>query len=245
MALPKIEYPIYEFYVKSLDRKVKFRPFLVKEEKILLMAKEAKDADSVRLAVKQIIQNCVVDDIDVDSLPMFDVEMIFLKLRAKSVGEAVKLVFNCKNKVGGQELSQDIGECNTNTDYVLDLEKVKYEIPEGHDPKVMITDTVGIRLKYPTLGTHVDLEGDQFDLFVTTLLTNIDYIFDAESIHKVEDSTKEELTDFLINLKPEHLMRIREFFGSAPKVILEDTVTCKKCGFVHTLHAENLLDFFT
>lgn len=236
--LPKIEYPIYEFYVKSLDRKVKFRPFLVKEEKILLMAKEAKDPDSIRLAIMQIIQNCAVDPIDVDKLPMFDVEMIFLKLRAKSVGEAVKLVFNCKNEVDGKI-------CDTNTDYTLDLEKVKYDIPEGHDPKVMITDTVGMRLKYPTLGTHVDLEGDEFEMFVATLINNIDYIFDAEAIHKIEDSTKEELTDFLINLKPEHLLRIRGFFDTAPRVVLEDQVTCKKCGFIHTLHAENLLDFFT
>lgn len=238
--LPKIEYPIYEFYVKSLDQNVKFRPFLVKEEKILLMAKESKDADSIRLAIKQIIQNCAVDPIDVDTLPMFDVEMIFLKLRAKSVGEAVKLVFNCKNEVEGKV-------CDTNTDYTLDLEKVKYEIPEGHDPKVMITDAIGIKLKYPTLSTELKLDkkADEFTVFVATLLSNIEYIFDAESIHRPEDSTKEEVGEFLSNLKPEHLLRIREFFETSPKVILEDNVTCKRCGFVHKLHAENLLDFFT
>lgn len=238
--LPKIEYPIYEFYVKSLDRNVKFRPFLVKEEKILLMAKEAKDADSIRLAIKQIIQNCAVDSLDVETLPMFDVEMIFLKLRVKSVGESVKLVFNCKNEVEGKV-------CDTNTDYTLDLEKVKYEIPEGHDPKIMITDTVGIRLKYPTLGMTVNLDKktDEFTAFVATLLVNIEYIFDAESIHKPEDSTKEEVAEFLSNLKPEHLLKIREFYETSPKVVLEDTVKCKKCGFVHQLHAENLLDFFT
>ena len=238
--LPKIEYPIYEFYVKSLDRKVKFRPFLVKEEKILLMAKEAKDPDSIRLAIKQIIQNCAAEEFDVDKLPMFDVEMVFLKLRAKSVGESVKLVFNCKNEVEGKV-------CDTNTDYVLDLEKVKYEVPEGHDPKVMITSTVGIKLKYPTLGSVISLDEDssEFTAFVAILLSNIEYIFDAEAIHKPEDSTKEEVAEFLTSLKPEHLLRIREFFETAPKVILEDTVTCKKCGFVHQLHAENLLDFFT
>jgi hypothetical protein len=239
--LPKIEYSVYEFYIKSLDRKVKFRPFLVKEEKILLMAKESKDADAIRLAIKQIIQNCAQEEFDVESLPLFDVEMIFLKLRAKSIGEAVKLVFNCKNEV------EEGKPCDTNTDYVLDLEKVKYEIPEGHDPKIMITDTVGIKLKYPTLGTVVNLteEDNEFTSFVATLLVNIEYIFDENSIYKPEDTTKEEVVEFLTNLKPEHLLRIREFFETAPKVILEDTVTCKKCGFVHTLHAENLLDFFT
>jgi T4 bacteriophage base plate protein len=151
--LPKIEYPIYDFYVKSVDRRVKFRPFLVKEEKILLMAKESKDPEAIRLAIRQIIQNCLVDNIDVDKLPLFDVEMIFLKLRAKSVGETVKLVFNCKNEVDGVE-------CNTDTDYTLDLEKVVYEIPEGHDPKIMLTDKLGIKLKYPDLNMLIDLKED-------------------------------------------------------------------------------------
>lgn len=241
MALPKIEYSVYEFYVKSLDRKVKFRPFLVKEEKVLLMAKESKSEDAVRLAIKQIIQNCAVEEFDVESLPLFDVEMIYLKLRAKSVGESVKLVFNCKNEV------EEGKPCDTNTDYTLDLEKVKYEIPEGHDPKLMITDTIGIKLKYPTLGTVVNLseEDGEFTSFVASLLANIEYIFDKDSVYKPEDSPKEEVVEFLSNLKPEHLMQIREFFETAPKVVLEDTVTCKKCGFVHQLHSENLLDFFT
>jgi hypothetical protein len=238
--LPKIEYPLYEFYVKSLDRNVKFRPFLVKEEKILLMAKEAKDAESVRLAVRQIIQNCVAENIDVDSLPLFDVEMIFLKLRAKSIGEQVKLVFNCNN-----EVSEDT-PCDTNTDYVLDLEKVKYEIPEGHDPKITLSGTVGIRLKYPTLGTVSTLGTTEDDIDATfeELMNSIDYIFDAESVYKPEDASDEDLKDFIERLKPEHIERMKDFFRSAPKVVLEDIVTCKQCGFVHQLHTENLLDFF-
>lgn len=239
MSLPKIEYSVYEFYVKSFDRKIKFRPFLVKEEKILLMAKESKDPESIKTSIKQIIQNCALEEFDVESIPMFDVEMIFLKLRAKSVGEAVKLVFNCKNEVEGVP-------CDTNTDYVLDLEKVKYDIPEGHDPKIMITDKIGIKLKYPTLKSlaDFDINGDDFTVFVATLLANIEYIFDDVSVYKPEDTSKEDVSEFLLNLKPEHLMRIREFFESSPRVVLVDTVTCKKCGFVHTLRTENLLDFF-
>lgn len=240
MSLPKIEYPLYEFYVKSLDRKVKFRPFLVKEEKILLMAKESEEPDSVRLAIKQIIQNCCAEKLDVESLPLFDIEMIFLKLRAKSVGEAVKLVFNCKNEVEGKE-------CGTSTDYVLDLEKVKYEIPEGHDSKIMINEKLGMKLKYPSLGTNINLEedDDEFVALLAVILANIEYIFDGESVYKLESSTKEEVNEFISNLRTEHLMMIRNFFETAPKVVLEDEVVCKKCGFKHKLHAENLLDFFT
>lgn len=240
MTLPKIEYPLYEFYVKSLDRKIKFRPFLVKEEKILLIAKESKDSDAIRLAIKQIIQNCCAENISVDSLPLFDVEMIFLKLRAKSVGESVKLVFNCKNEVDGKA-------CDTNTDYVLDLEKVKYEIPAGHDPKIMITDKLGMKLKYPNLSTEINLADDDndFTALLAVILSNIEYIFDQESIYKIEDQTKEEVAEFLSNLRTEHLVMIKNFFETAPKVVLEDTVICKKCGYEHKLHAENLLDFFT
>jgi hypothetical protein len=240
MPLPKIEYPVYEIYVKSLDKKIPFRPYLVKEEKILLMAKEAKDADSIRLAIKQVIQNCAVGELDVESLPLFDVEMIFLKLRAKSVGESVKLVFNCKNEIDGKV-------CDTNTDYVLDLAKIDYEIPEGHDSKIMITDKVGIKLKYPSLGTTLDLDEDanEYTVLIASLLVNIEYIFDEESVYKPDNATKEEVAEFLSNLKEDHLYQIRQFYESSPKVVLNDTVKCKACGFVHTLHAENLLDFFT
>lgn len=238
--LPKIEYPIYDFYVKSVDRRVKFRPFLVKEEKILLMAKESKDPEAIRLAIKQIIQNCMVDDVDVDKLPLFDIEMIFLKLRAKSVGESVKLVFNCKNEVDGVE-------CNTDTDYTLDLEKVKYEIPEGHNPKIMLTDKLGIKLKYPDLNTLIDLkdDDDEYTALIAVLLSNIEYIFDSDSIYRPEDSSKEDVAEFLTNLKMEHILMVKEFFETSPKVVLEDVVKCKKCGFEHNLHTEDLLSFFT
>jgi hypothetical protein len=236
--LPKIEYPLYEIYLHSLDRRVKFRPFLVKEEKILLMAKEAKDADSAKLAVMQIIQNCAAEPLDVETLPLFDIEMLFVKLRAKSVGESVKLVFNCKNEVEGKP-------CDTNTDYTLDLEKVKYEIPDGHDPKVMITDTVGVRLKYPTISSTLHVETNEaYDKMLAILLDGIEYIFDADSVTKREDCTDAQLIEFIESLTPEFFEQVRTFYRTSPKVVLEDRVKCKKCGFEHNLHTENLLDFF-
>lgn len=237
MALPKIEYPTYDIYIQSLDRKVAFRPFLVKEEKILLMAKEGKDAESIRSAISQIVNNCAVEPIDVENLPLFDIEMIFLKLRAKSIGENVKLSFHCKNEVDGVE-------CGTDTDYILNLDKVKYEIPEGHDAKVMVTSTMGIKLKYPTLGTIPTIEKDEYELMVDSLLDNIEYVFDGEQVFKLEDSTEQEQIEFIESLNRETMDKIEHFFLTSPKVILEDEVSCKKCGYQHKLHAENLLDFF-
>jgi predicted Zn-ribbon and HTH transcriptional regulator len=238
MALPKIEYPLYEIYVKSLDRKVKFRPFLVKEEKILLMAKESKDPDTVRLAVKQIIVNCCSETLDVDTLPLFDIEMIFLKLRAKSVGESVKLVFNCQNEVDGKV-------CNANTNYTVDLNKIDYEIPEGHDSTVMITETQGVKLKYPTLATHLELGEDLFEDALIALLSNIECVFDSESVYKIEDATEQEQIAFIESLSQESLEKIADFFRSTPKVVLTDVVKCSACGYDHVLHTEGLLSFFT
>jgi hypothetical protein len=237
--LPKIEHPTYSFYIKSLDRKVKFRPFLVKEEKVLLMAKESADEDSIKDSIRQIITNCAQEPIEVDKLPMFDIEMIFLMLRAKSIGEKVKLTFTCQNVVDG-------AECGGETDYTLDLDKVKYEIPEGHDSKVMLTDTVGIKLKYPTITTQINLaEGDdEYVEFLAALIANIEYIFDAESVYTPDKATPEEMAEWLGNLSLTAIEQIKGFYTTSPKVVLEDIVKCKKCGFDHTLHSENLLDFF-
>ena len=141
MALPKVEYPISEIYLKSLDRNVKFRPFLVREEKLFLIAKESKSPDDIKNAVLQIINNCCLEDnVDVTKIPVFDIEMAFIKLRAMSIGESVQLEFHCKNEVDGKE-------CDTTTPYTLNLDKVKYIQPEGHDPKVMLTDKIGLKLK--------------------------------------------------------------------------------------------------
>jgi hypothetical protein len=245
MALPKIEYALYEIYLHSLDRKVKFRPFLVKEEKILLMAKESKDPNSIKLAIMQVIQNCAAEPLEVEKLPLFDIEMLFVKLRAKSVGESVRLVFSCKNIVA------DGSECNGETDYTLDLEKVAYDIPEGHDPQIMITDTVGIRLKYPTIDSTLIVppknedDGEEaYDLMLRVLLDSIEYIFDGESVTRREACTDSQLIEFIESITPEVFEKIRGFFKTSPTVTLTDKVTCKKCGFEHTLHTESLLDFF-
>jgi len=243
MAIPKIEYPTHNIFLHSLDRNVKFRPFLVKEEKILLIAKESKDPEEIRNAVIQIIANCTAEPIEIDKLPIFDIEMIFLKLRARSVGESVKLQFHCQNQVS-EDSNGDPIFCNSDTDYVLDLEKVKYEIPEGHDNKVMITDKIGVKLKYPTLTSAVKEEKDEIETMINMVADNVEYVFDEESVTKPADMQPNELISFLDTLTVEALERIKMFFATSPKVVLEDHVTCKKCGFEHVMHSEDLLSFF-
>ena len=118
MALPKINYPIFDVYLKSLNRKVKFRPFLVKEEKLLLMAKEAQDLSSLLDTVKQIINNCALEEINVDDIPLFDLELIFINLRLKSVGEVLELTYKCENVVNEER-------CGNSMTFEVDLNEVK------------------------------------------------------------------------------------------------------------------------
>ena len=240
MALPKIEHPILSIEVHSLGREVKFRPFLVKEEKLLLIAKESKDFDDIRTAVLQIIQNCCVEDeIDVTKLPLFDVEMIFVKLRAKSVGEMVQLIFHCTNEVDGKE-------CNTDTDYALDLEKVKYVFPEGHDSTIMLTDKMGIKLKYPTLNEEINFkaEDEVFESILHVLFNYVECIFDEENVYKPEEFGEQEFVEFVESLTVDKLTAIQDFFKTSPKVVLEDKTECKACGYEHEIYSEDLLSFF-
>jgi len=241
MALPKIQHPIYEIYLKSLDRKVRFRPFLVKEEKLLLMARESKDNDEIKRTVMQVINNCILDEnIDVEKLPLFDIEMIFINLRARSIGENAKLIYNCKHK------NDEGNPCDTDNPYMLNLDNVQYVLADGHSSTVKITDEVGIKLKYPTIASaSIIKEADAYDAALQFIAQNIDSIYDPESVYKAEDLGAAAVIEFVENLTAEQLDKIQVFFATTPKVVLKDTIVCKKCGFEHEVEADNLYSFFT
>lgn len=238
MPLPKIDYPIHEIYLKSLGRKVKFRPFLVKEEKILLVAKESEEPEDIKTSIKQIIQNCCLEDIDVETLPLFDIEMFFVHLRSKSVGETAKLQFTC------QRVIEETTICEHVTEYTIDLNKIEYIVPEGHTNKIKITEKVGVVFKYPTINVALDDFSDPYYATVSLFKNNIDYIYDEDSFYYRKDISDEELEEFLEQLSIEHVELIRNFFITTPRVALKDQLTCGKCGFEHTIELENLYSFF-
>jgi hypothetical protein len=238
MALPAINHPIHEVYLKSLGTMVKFRPFLVKEEKLLLVAKESTDISDIKTAIKQVIQNCCLADIDVDKLPLFDIEMFFVHLRARSIGESAKIAFTCKNKV-------DDVECGHITDYAIDLNKVQYNIPQNHNDIIRITDTVGLKLKYPTMAVIRNDANDPYEETLSILTDNLDYIYDSESIYKKSDLTKEEIQTFFDQMTIDQVEGIRSFFKTSPKVVLKESIVCKKCKFEHEVLVENLHGFFS
>ena len=243
MSLPKINHPIFEVYLKSLNRVVKFRPFLVKEEKILLMAKESDNLEDVTKAIKQIISNCILEDVDVDALPTFDIEMFFINLRIQSVSETSAMVYTCNNIVSAE--NEELKECEAQIDFNLDLRNVKYMEDPGHTNIVKLSETAGMKFNYPTLSFSEEVLKEEFtDGGYKFVCEYLDYIYDSEEIYKKADISAEELQEFFDNLTMEQVKLIRNFFTSSPKVVMQQDVKCPKCSHLHHLNVEGLLNFF-
>lgn len=236
--LPKIEHPVHEVFLKSLDKNVRFRPFLVKEEKLLLMAKESDSIEEITKCIRQIISNCCLDEIDVNELPTFDVEMFFLHLRTRSVGETAQMVYTCNNVV-------DDNTCGHQTEFDLDLKNVSYEETEGHSNIIKLNDSIGVCFKYPSLNMPESALNEKFDGGGYEVIAEyLDYIYDSEQIYKKESISKEEMIEFFDNLSLIQVTAIKTFFLNAPRVVLKQKLECKKCHFVHDVSVEGILSFF-
>ena len=241
--LPKIDVPVYELNLISSGKKIRFRPFLVKEQKLLLMANQSDDAKDSLNVVKQICKNCIIDDIDVESLPVFDLEFIFLNLRARSVSEVINLQYKCNNKIkseAGEETA-----CGNLEKFDVNLLEITPTKDPKHDKKIMLSDKLGIMMKYPTFEMIANLKGQNEDETLMELLTIcIDNIFDKDNIYYTKDVTKEELVDFIDNLQQKDLEKIQEFFETAPKIKKDISFNCRKCGYKESIEVEGLQNFF-
>lgn len=241
--LPKVDVPIYELNLLSSGKKVKFRPFLVKEQKLLLMATQSEDSKDSLNVVKQISKNCILDDVDVESLPVFDLEYIFLNLRARSVNEIVNLQYKCNNK-----MTDELGEektCGSIEKFDINLLEIKPEKNSNHNKKIMLNEKLGIMMKYPTFESVAQLEGQTEEEILIELLANcIDYIFDEDKIYYSKDVSKEELVEFIDNLQQKDLEKIQQFFETTPKIKKSLDFSCKKCGYKENIVVEGLQNFF-
>ena len=234
MALPIVEVPKYSVTIPSTGESVVYRPYLVKEEKILMIAMESENQEQVLRAVKEIIAACTFNKVNVDTLAMFDLEYIFLNLRAKSVGEMSKIGLKCS-------------ECQTTNDVEIHLDTLKVTMPEEDYSTVMITDKIGVKLRYPTVKdattiAKVDLTGA--DAAIRTIIACIDNIFDDERVYPAKDHTPKELEQFVDSLNAEQFGRMQKFFESMPS--LEETVKydCVNCGHHNELTIKGLANFF-
>ena len=243
MALPTIAVPKYQLKIPSSGKEVSYRPFLVKEEKILLIAMESDKEEEMTTAIKDIIHNCVYEDLDVKNMPMFDIEYIFLQLRAKSKGEIVDLSFEC-------------GKCKKPIAIQVDLSKIEVTRTEGHDPKVVLSDDIGIIMKYPSmqLQSIIDQEGSDVENIFSTISFCIESIWDKETVYASKDHTREELNEFMESLPDASFKKIQNFFDTVPVLKHELELKCTSkngksknasiCGWKGTETLEGLGSFF-
>lgn len=245
MSLPKITAPIFELNLPSTEQAVKYRPFLVKEQKLLLIAMESGDQKSMMNAIKQIINNCAVDPVDVDKLPIFDLEYFFVRLRAKSIGEDIDLNLRHPNGLNAKNEA-----CEHITKFKLNLLDVEVQKSIGHEDKVVLDEDtkIGIKFKYPTSELALSIENpeelNQIDLASEAVINSIDYIYDADNVYKPEDYTKQELIDFIDNLSQKQYEKLSKFFETMPKLKHSIKWKCAGCGQEDEVTLEGLANFF-
>lgn len=234
MSLPKIDYPVYKINVPSLKKEYQFRPFLVKEEKLLLMAKESDSSSDVLSAIKQIINNCSLDKkLDINKLALFDLEYIFLKLRAISVD----------NKIN---VSYKDNEDNKVYNFEINLDEVEVEFPEKADNNIKITGKSGIVMKYPSAALYDDKEflNLEKDYMFELILRCIEQIYFEDQVYEIKDYKKEELNEFLENLNIKTFEQIQKFLLNVPKI--KHVINYKnELGNDREIVLSSLNDFFT
>ena len=236
MALPKIETPTYELTLPSQDIKVKYRPFLVKEEKILLMAMESQKADEIFQATKQIVASCTFNSLKVEDLPTFDLEYIFLQIRAKSVGEITKFKVLCPD------------DKKTYADVEVDLTKVNVEVDDKHTNKLVVDEkrNLGVVLKYPTMNVLKSgtMENPTTEQIFDVLTECVDHIYEGDKIYPAKDSTQQEIKEFFEDLSQDSFVKIKSFFDTMPRLRHEIEVTNPVTNVKSKVVLSGLNDFF-
>jgi len=238
MNLPLIQTPVYEVFLPILKEKIRFRPFLVKEQKILMIAIQSEEKDFVNENMKQIIKNCCISEIEIDELSSLDLEFFFLHLRARSIGEVVEAKYRCENKISDGESCKNLMPVNIN---LLDID---VNLKDYNDT-IKINDQVGIKFKYPNFKTIEKLSGDNniIDKTFDAIIDCIDYIFDDNNFYYPKEATHQEMIDFIESLSVEQFKLIENYFAKLPKVSQELKVTCSKCGHKHSIILEGIQNF--
>lgn len=240
MSLPMNTMPTFNLTIPSTGKKVKFRPFLVKDEKALMIAQQSEDVLVMVDTLKSVIKSCVVDNIDVDSLATFDIEYMFIQIRGKSVGETVELLFPC---------DEDHGEQNekARSKIRIDISTIEVEKTPGHTNKIELFGDVGMVMKYPTIDSAKKLEHtsmDNMDAVFEVIADSVDYIFQGEELYYAKETKREELLQFLNNLTSEQFLKVQSFFENMPRIRTEVAYNCPVCGKHHVKELEGLQSFF-
>jgi 6-pyruvoyl-tetrahydropterin synthase len=237
MPLPKPPVPTYELTVPSTNKVIKYRPFLVKEEKLLLISMESEDETMIRNAVIDILKNCILTrGFKVEQLSMFDVEYIFLKIRSKSVGERVEMKLLCKD------------DNETRVTYELDLEKVEVQFPEGHDKKIMLNENSGIVMKYPGfdqfIKTQILQKNPTTEEVFDIVIDSVDKIFEDEEVWESSTTSRKEIAEYVEGLTTAQFEKIQKFFVTMPKLSHTIKIKNPNTGVESEYEIEGLVNFF-
>ncbi len=232
--LPSIAVPQYSLIVPTTQKEIKFRPYLVKEEKLLMIAMESQDNDQIERSIIDIIQACVNSDINVSDLTAVDVEYIFLKLRSVSVGEKIELLKGCQ-------------ECEADNEIVVNLENVEVDnLNVDEDSNIKLDNNLTIKLSRPrvsdTLG-NVD-EKSETEILIDSVVIAIDKIWYGEDVYNASDIPKSEIKEFVENLSSTQFSSLINYLIESPYVVYRGSFTCKSCGTKNDYEFDGLLDFF-
>jgi hypothetical protein len=235
MALPKIATPQFSLTLPSDGSRIHFRPFLVKEEKALLMATQSDDPLDMIDAVKNVIASCIIENVNVDTIPYFDLEYIFLNIRSKSIGEIVKIEYR---HTGGLNYKGVV--CEEVTPVEINLEQVKVEKKDGHTNKIQLDDKLGLEMRYPTI-TDVKMitEGaNEIEMLAKCIIS----VYDEENVY--EPDNLEDALEFIESLNNTQFSKIMNFIETMPKLRHTISYKCRGCGQEDTVTLEGMADFF-
>ena len=231
MALPKLETPTYETQIPS-GKLVKFRPFLVKEEKVLLMVKESKNTKDIVRAMKQIVGSCLEDATEINSLSYYDIEHLFIHMRARSVGEQIEIMHTCSS-------------CGEDFPFSIDITKVTLSGPIPENKTVMVSDNIGVTVKPVSPESIAASDMNEFDRATTVVKDVIENVFTDSEVHKFSDFTQSERNEFVESLSLSSLQKILEKVEEFPRCQIKETRVCPKCGAKNEIVLEGIENFFT
>lgn len=237
MSLPIPSFPVFETELPSTGKKIKYRPFLVREEKVLLLAMEGEDEEEIKTAVKNILKSCILSKIKIEDLATFDLEYLFLRIRAASAGEDISMRVTC------------LDDNETVVNVTINLLDVKVHKPEGHTNKIMLDDNLGMVLKYPSVNEFINIallekSLDTTDEVMGLLADCVDQIFNDEDVWDAESTSKEEIINFIENLTQQQYEKIQNFFDTMPILRHQFKVINPNTGVESTYTLEGLQSFF-
>jgi hypothetical protein len=239
--LPKIDLPTYELKLPSNGKEVRFRPFLVKEEKLLLMAAKSNDANEIIKTTKQVINNCLLDnDVNVDTLPFFDVDCLFIAMRAKSIGESIEVNYVC------QSAKEDGTPCGSKFPVNIDISNAEVDKDENIKSEIRFSDNLIFYMKYPgySIVKVLNDNDDSFEKKIKIIMASIDKIFNKDQYYSTKDFSTEELQSFIEGLTQEQFNKLSEFTSNFPSFYVKGKGKCIKCGKEHTVRYKDFVRFF-